>query len=592
MGNINSTVAKKKSFEIKNYSFDKNTIADLGSENEQEENWPVVYQIYNNTEIYIGETTSLKNRMFQHLDNPAKASLKRGSVNVVFDKTFNKSAALDLESYLIQYFSGDGKYRVLNKNDGMCDRDYFDRDKYRKVFEEIWERLRELKIANQKISDINNSELFKFSPYKNLNFDQLRVVTEVLENIDEAISEHKKSLSIIDGDAGTGKTIVIMYLAKLIADLQTFDNENEDIDDESNFKLFFEREVYNEKFKNKKIALVIPQQSLRGRVKSIFGKVGLGSADIKIFSPIEFGEQSNDFDITLVDEAHLLKVGAYNAQGKTLQKIKNINKRLFNDDGIHTELDWIMKKSKNVVIVFSGQQRVRLGNIDEEHDIDKYIGDFNGRRYYLHDQMRSKGGEGYIRYINNIFSNSFHPQEKQDFKGFETKLFYDFRKFMSEINKRESEYGLCRMVAGFAWKWKTKKYGYEDNFDIEIDGVKLRWNSDLNNWIGSKRSANEVGSIYTVQGDDLNYVGVIIGKELIRRKGRMMFDKKEYADGGATRRNSRQVENNEEITDEDLLNQILRTYRVLLSRAIKGVYIYVCDDELREYLSRYFDVVK
>ena len=581
-----------KSFEIKRYSFDKNTIADLGIESEQEENWPVVYQIYNNAEIYIGETTSLKNRMLQHLDNPAKDSLKKGSVNVVFDETFNKSAALDLESYLIQYFSGDGKYKVLNKNDGMCDRDYFDRKKYRKTFEEIWERLRELKIADKKISEINNSELFKFSPYKNLNFDQLRVVTEVLENIDEAISEHSKSFSIIGGDAGTGKTIVIMYLAKLIADLQTFDNKNDDIDDESNFKLFFEKENYNKKFKNKKIALVVPQQSLRGRVKSIFGKVGLGGADIKIFSPIEFGDQVNDFDIALVDEAHLLKVGAYNAQGKTLQKIKKIDKKLFGDGKVHSELDWIMKKSKNVVAVFSDQQRVRFGNIDEKHDIDKYAGEFNTRRYYLHDQMRSKGGKSYIQYINNIFSNSFHPQEKQNFKGFEAKLFYDFRKFISEMDKRESEYGLCRTVAGFAWKWKTKKYGYDDNFDIEIDGVKLRWNSDLNNWIGSKRSVNEVGSIYTVQGDDLNYVGVIIGKELIRRKGRMVFDKKEYADNGATRRNRRQVENDEKVTDEEILNQILRTYRVLLSRAIKGVYIYVCDDELREYLARYFDTVK
>ncbi len=530
--------------------------------------------------------------MLQHLDNPAKADLKSGKVNVVFDRTFNKSAALDLESYLIQYFSGDGKYKVLNKNDGMCDRDYYNRKKYREIFEEIWERLRELKIADKTITDINNSELFKFSPYKNLNFDQLRVVTEVLENIDESISDHSKSLSIIGGDAGTGKTIVIMYLAKLIADLQTFDNKNDDIDDESNFKLFFEKENYNKKFKNKKIALVIPQQSLRGRVKSIFNKVGLGGADIKIFSPIEFGDQPDDFDITLVDEAHLLKVGAYNAQGKTLQKIKNIDKKLFDDDQVHSELDWIMKKSKNVVIVFSDQQRVRLGNIDKEHDIEKYLGEFKTRSYYLHDQMRSKGGKSYITYINNIFSNSFHPQEKLEFKGFEAKLFYDFRKFISEIDKRESEYGLSRTVAGFAWKWKTKKYGYDGNYDIEIDGVKLRWNSDLNNWIGSKRSTKEVGSIYTVQGDDLNYVGVIIGKELIRRKGRMMLNKKEYADGGATRRNRRQVENNEIITDEEILNQILRTYRVLLSRAIKGVYVYVCDDELREYLSKYFDVVQ
>ena len=105
----------------------------------------------------------------------------------------------------------------------MCDRDYYGRENYRKTFEEIWDRLRELEIADKTISEINNSELFKFSPYKNLNFEQLNVVTEIVQNIDEAITSNTKSLSVIDGDAGTGKTIVIMYLAKLLADLQSFD---------------------------------------------------------------------------------------------------------------------------------------------------------------------------------------------------------------------------------------------------------------------------------------------------------------------------------------------------------------------------------
>ncbi len=170
----------EKSFQIRNYSFDQKAINNLAVEDHLEENWPVVYQIYNNQQIYIGETTNLKNRMNQHLANVEKSSLRHGSVKVVFDETFNKSAALDLESYLIQYFSGDGKFKVLNRNDGMCDRDYYKRKEYRETFEEIWNRLRELKIADKTISEINNSELFKFSPYKNLNFEQLNVVTEIV----------------------------------------------------------------------------------------------------------------------------------------------------------------------------------------------------------------------------------------------------------------------------------------------------------------------------------------------------------------------------------------------------------------------------
>lgn len=575
----------KKSFQIKNYSFDQSTINNLARADHLEENWPVVYQIYNNQQIYIGETTNLKNRMNQHLANAEKSSLKHGSLKVVFDETFNKSAALDLESYLIQYFSGDGKFRVLNRNDGMCDRDYYGRENYRKTFEEIWNRLRELKIADKTISEINNSELFKFSPYKNLNFEQLNVVTEIVQNIDEAITGNTKSLSVIDGDAGTGKTIVIMYLAKLLADLQSFDNKNDDIDDESNFNIFFELENINQKFKNKSIALVIPQPSLCGRIRKIFDKIDLGDANIKIFSPIQFGKSNDDFDITLVDEAHLLKVGVTGTLGK---QVHEIDQKIFGNTDIHSELEWIMAKSKNVVMVFSDQQRIRPANISKS-DILKYSDEYNMRKYWLKTQMRSLGGKKYIDYIHDILSNDLRPTQKEIFKGFEAKIFTNIQDFVAAMQKRESEYGLSRMVAGFAWKWSSKEDKRE--YDIRIDGMEFRWNSTQNNWIGSKNAPEEVGSIYTVQGDDLNYVGIIIGNDLLYRNGKLIFNRDACADSGAMKRSQRQVANNEQISEDDMLEQILRTYRILMNRAVKGVYIYACDEELSKYLANYFDKI-
>lgn len=573
----------KKSFQIKNYSFDQSTISNLATADHLEENWPVVYQIYNNQQIYIGETTNLKNRMNQHLANVEKSSLKHGSLKVVFDETFNKSAALDLESYLIQYFSGDGKFRVLNRNDGMCDRDYYGRENYRKTFEEIWNRLRELKIADKTISEINNSELFKFSPYKNLNFEQLNVVTEIVQNIDEAITSNTKSLSIIDGDAGTGKTIVIMYLAKLLADLQSFDNKNDDIDDESNFNIFFEFENINQKFKNKSIALVVPQPSLCGRIRKIFDKIDLGGANIKIFSPIQFGKSNDDFDITLVDEAHLLKVGVTGTLGK---QVHEIDQKIFGNTDIHSELEWIMAKSKNVVMVFSDQQRIRPANISKS-DILKYSDEYNMREYWLKTQMRSLGGKKYIDYIHDILSNDLRPTQKEIFKDFEAKIFTNIQDFVAAIQKRESEYGLSRMIAGFAWKWSSKEDKRE--YDIRIDGMEFRWNSTQNNWIGSKNAPEEVGSIYTVQGDDLNYVGIIIGNDLLYRNGKLIFNREACADSGAMKRSQRQVADNEQISEDDMLEQILRTYRILMNRAVKGVYIYACDEELKHYLTDYFD---
>lgn len=571
-------------FQIRSYSFDQATINKLATDaHTEEENWPVVYQIYNDNEIYIGETTNLKNRMAQHLTNSQKASLHGGHVKVVFDSTFNKSAALDLESYLIQYFSADKKYKVLNRNDGMCDRNYYDKPNYRATFEKIWDRLRELGIASKTITTLNNSELFKFSPYKNLNFEQLEVVTEIVQNIDEAFTNNRKSLSVINGDAGTGKTIVVTYLTKLLADLQNFDDTNDDIDDESNFGIFFTTKNINQRFKQKKIALVVPQASLCGRIRKIFDKVDLGDAKVSILSPIQFGTSSETFDITLVDEAHLLKIGKASVRNDI---ISTINMKLFGDDEIHSELDWIMAKSQNVVLVFSDQQRIRQINIDHT-DIEKYAIEFDRRDYYLKAQMRSRGGKAYIDYIHDVFSNGSRPDNKEVFNGFEAKLFNNIENFVSAVKARETECGLSRMVAGYAWGWKSKKGKQKD--DIIINNTALRWNSTQKNWIGSKNAPNEVGSIYTVQGDDLNYVGVIIGEDLIYRNGRLVFNRDACADSAAIKRNQRQVANNEQLDEYELLEQVLRTYRILMNRAVKGVYVYACDAELEEYLARYFD---
>ena len=139
----------------------------------------------------------------------------------------------------------------------------------------------------------------------------------------------------------------------------------------------------------------------------------------------------------------------------------------------------------------------------------------------------------------------------------------------------------------FAWKWSSKND--KNLYDIKIDGMKFRWNSTQDNWIGSKESVNEVGSIYTVQGDDLNYVGIIIGNDLIYRDGKLIFNREACADSGAMKRSQRQVANNEKINEDDVLEQVLRTYRILMNRAVKGVYIYACDENLHKYLEKYFD---
>jgi DUF2075 family protein len=154
-----------------------------------------------------------------------------------------------------------------------------------------------------------------------------------------------------------------------------------------------------------------------------------------------------------------------------------------------------------------------------------------------------------------------------------------------ELLLREQEHGLARLVAGYAWKWITKKQ--KDAFDIEIDGLSLRWNQTQRDWINSPGAIDEVGSIHTVQGYDLNFAGVIIGRDLRFDPvaQRIVFDRSNYHD-------TKGRENNPKLgitySDEDLLAYVRNIYTVLLTRGIRGTYVYVCDDALREHLKRYF----
>jgi DUF2075 family protein len=123
--------------------------------------------------------------------------------------------------------------------------------------------------------------------------------------------------------------------------------------------------------------------------------------------------------------------------------------------------------------------------------------------------------------------------------------------------------------------------------DIELDGVSLRWNG-TKDWISSKNALEEVGSIHTVQGYDLNYAGVIIGGDLRHdaATGQMFVDRSSYFD-------VKGVENNKQLgrryNDAEVRQFVLNIYGVLLTRGIRGTYVYVVDPALRAYLKPFLE---
>ena len=99
--------------------------------------WPVVYIINNEKEAYVGETVDASRRAYQHLHNKQKQELDE--ICVISDDYFNKSVALDLESFLIKYMASDGKYILQNGNGGLNNHNYYNKEEYEKNFSIIWD---------------------------------------------------------------------------------------------------------------------------------------------------------------------------------------------------------------------------------------------------------------------------------------------------------------------------------------------------------------------------------------------------------------------------------------------------------------------
>ena len=555
-------------FTISRYSFDATVLSELSSNRYAKDSWPVVYILSDGTikEAYVGETTDAVTRMSNHLRNSGKNKLS--AAYIISSGKFNKSATLDLESSLIKYIAGDGQYRLLNANLGLANHHYYQKtDVYRPLFHSIWDKMRKIGLAKHSLSHIDNSDLFKYSPYKTLSKEQRAGLIQI---IDCLLDEGYKNI-LIHGGAGTGKTILAIFLFKLLnTDLNAYNFRDFGEDD-----LVFATKVkaLQEKYPNPKMALVIPMSSFRNTIKRVFKNVkGLNSN--MVVGPSDVVR--NNYDIVLVDEAHRLRrrvnLGTYFGVFDKTCALLGL------DRNSCSELDWVLQKSRKAIFFYDEDQSIKPSDARrEDFQILKASGTTKVER--LVSQFRVKGGNGYVSYVNDLLAvKSTLSSKNLSFPNYELLLFDNITDFRNEIKKRDSEYGLSRIVAGYSWPWISKND--PSVADITIDGVGLRWNSVSDDWVNSPSAIDEVGCIHTTQGYDLNYGGIIFGKEISYDKtsNEIVILEKNYHD-----RNGKQT-----IKDPaELKTFILNIYKTIMLRGIRGTYVYVCDPALREYFSKH-----
>lgn len=554
------------------YDFNKDSLNKIEQNPWVKNQWPLVYFIQNESEqiAYVGESTNASSRIKNHLANPKKSTVFN-KISIIGCDKFNKSATLDIESNLIQYITSEGTYKLQNGNYGLINHNYYQQDLYKDLFKEVWNKLIEKKIVSRSLAEIENSELFKYSPYKSLNEDQYKSVLEILEGLCLKTSNR----IFIKGSAGTGKTILATYLIKLL---------NSDISD-SNFEDYNDDELreinyikaFQTKYPKAKIGLVIAMTSLRKSLENVFKKIpGLKAS--MIINPSDTFKLNEKYDLLIVDEAHRLR--QYKNIG-WMGAFKNNNQKL-GLDNTGNELDWIIANSKNQIFFYDSAQSIKPSDIDEEKFKNLLI-DKDILNIELTSQMRVQGGNNYINFVDDLLNVKRVGKSIYSNKGYDLLVFDSLNDLYKDLGKKEELHGLCRLVAGYSWPWLSKED--KNAIDIEIDDLKFQWNQTDKDWINSPNAFSEIGCIHTTQGYDLNYTGVIFGKEISYNKitNKIEVNPKMYFD-----KNGKRGITNE----EELKSYVINIYKTIMYRGIKGTFIYACDKNFREYLKQHISSYK
>jgi uncharacterized protein len=378
--------------------------------------------------------------------------------------------------------------------------------------------------------------------------DEQKVVYETALSLAKASSPENKNVLIVKGGPGTGKTVVAI---NLLVELT-----NRDMAVQYVTKNSAPRAVYEAK---------LTGTLRKSRISNLF--VGSGS----------FTETpGNTFGGLIVDEAHRL----------------NEKSGLFSNLG-ENQIKELIHASTFTLFFIDQDQRVHWKDIGESSRIREWAEALgaNVTETELVSQFRCNGSDGYLAWVDEVLQ--IRPTANTTLEGanYEFKVCGSASELRDLIVHRNRDANRARMVAGYCWDWvsrKTKANPVPRDHDIELDdgAFKAKWNlsDDGPLWILKETSVGEVGCIHTCQGLELDYVGVLIGPDLVVRDGVVVTDGSKRSAGDASIKGYKGLLRKNRAEAEARAGAIIRnTYRTLMTRGTKGCYVYSEDPETNQY---------
>lgn len=374
--------------------------------------------------------------------------------------------------------------------------------------------------------------------------DEQKVVYETILNLStKCQKDNKKRTIIVEGGPGTGKTVVAI---NLLAELTKRDQFAQYVSKNSAPRI-----VYGYKLKG---------SMKRNSVDNLFKGSGCYTD-----APL------NSIGTILADEAHRLneKSGMFQNLGEN--QIKEI---------IHA--------SRCSVFFIDESQRVTTSDIGSVEEIEKWAQKEHSEvfRMELISQFRCNGSDGYLAWVDDVLQ--IRDTANYDLEGID----YDIRICDSPMEmehiilEKNSIRNRARILAGYCWNWPKETRNDVNYHDIKIGDYGISWNLDGGDAFAiNPDSVHEAGCIHTSQGLEFDYVGVIIGDDMRYENGEIITDYSKRAKTDQSMKGIKGIAKNNPQEANRLADEIIKnTYRTLMTRGMKGCYVYCTDSKLSEYL--------
>lgn len=530
-------------------------------------------------DAYVGEANDVLSRTQQHFQSDEgwhkefKKCHEGKKLFIIGHPHFNKSMTLDVENRLMQYMSCMKSINHLCNGRGNPQRKYYPCEEFEEIFSLIWGKLHE---ANDKLfaaeQVIRDSALFKCSPLHHLSEEQLDAKQKILEIINKASKRKKKgNLVFVEGEAGTGKSVLMSSLFyDLVAPIGD-DPEKKQLSKEG-----LEQKLYKCRF-------IINHNEQLANFNSIFRRLGLSDKDDIVTRASAFIHKKEQVDVAFVDEAHLLCT-----QG---------NQGYSGED----QLEDIMQLAKTTVIIFDENQILTREQYVENATLIKRRNKAikNGLYYQLKTQFRIQASEDTKKWIDEFTKGKELLPIPRD-TTYDLKIFEDVGDLYKAIKaKADSEEGrLSRVLASYDWAYNNTANRQKQDYEVQIGAWHLPWNYEISRkftkdekkklrdlaWAEQPHTIGEVGSTFTIQGFDLTYAGVILGPSISWDKVNKKIVIKGYESKNGKVTSRRTLKNGNSVDVSNYLVQ--HELRVLMTRGVKGMYIYAVDESLRKELLR------